>query len=512
MTILPGRLQRWLPALLLAGIALVYFSLLPVSYSFDGTVFSHFLRYALIKNDLLQVVQVQHLLYFPVNFLIVRVLEALFQYRVLEFFHLQLFSLSFAVMTLALLERMLKKAGLALVPRLAGVAAVAFSHAFWLFALDAEVHMAGVFFVAAGISLLLFRGEGTRSLILAALCFALAAGFHLSNALAAATAFFCLLERRAPWRRLAQFFIAYFSFMLAMYGIFAACSGKPVLGIFYGMFFGADIYSGNPSAYAGPLSWAAVWASFSALKQALSAAPGIASWLAPAGVLALLAMAVRREEPSGRRTFVRAMAFWFLPFFLFFMFWDTGNIEFKIHALVPLLLIAAVSLDRLKPAGARALGAALVLCLLLTNFFFAMRPRADIARNINYQAAVAIARATPADAQVLITGNFLGYGYGKIYIPYFSLRQVLVLDWLLGKGRSLSGIEALLRKNAVSGRPLYALAEVFDAGPALNRLLQAHRLSADDYRRFLSGMRFVPVAPLPGGHRLYRLEFLQRTE
>jgi hypothetical protein len=389
------------------------------------------------------------------------------------------------------------------------VAAVAFSHAFWLFAVDAEVHMAGLFFVTAGLSLLIFGGDRARSPILAALCLALAAGFHLSNVLAAATALLCLIERRSPWRRMALFSMAYLSFLLAMVGIFSACSGKPVLGIFYGMFFGADIYSGNPSAYVRPLNWPAVLSSFAALKQALVSANGFMSWPAPAGVLALLVLAGRREGPSVRRTFVRAMAFWFLPFFLFFMFWDTGNIEFKIHALVPLLLIAAVSLNRLKPVGARALlGAALAVFLLLANLFFAMRPRADIGKNVHFQAAVAIARATPANAQVLITGNFLGYGYGKIYIPYFSLRQVLVLDWLLGKGRPLPGIQALLRKNAASGRPLYALAEVFAAGPALDKLLAAHRIGADEYRRFVSGMRFIPVARLPGGHRLYRVQFL----
>jgi hypothetical protein len=503
----PSIFSRWRIALVFGAIALFYFSFLPVNYSFDGTVFSQFLRYALIKHNWLDMTQIHHLLYFPVNYLVYRVLEALFHYRVLEFFHLQLFSMFFGVMTLALIERMLKKLNLTLALRLTGVAAVAFSYAFWLYAVDAEVHMAGVFFVVAGINLLVFRETSARSLVWAAMCFALATGFHLTNILISGTAFFYLLEKRMPWRRHMQFFSAYLSFMLVLYGIYAAISLKPIHRILYNVFFGSDIYSGYQNNFFKPLAWPTVVSSLAALKQALVIGTGIWSSLIAAGFLALLAMACKRTGPTAKRTFKRIMLFWFMPFFLFFTFFDSGNIEFKIHALVPLLLIAITSLDKPRPLVAHAFGVSLVSGLLLINLFSGIKPLTDFSKNTNYQVALAIQKAVPARAQILITGNFLGYGYGKIYIPYFALREVLILDWLLGKGHSLAEIYTQLKKNAAFGRPIYALGEIAEMSKSLKNLLDFHHIKESDYSRFSSGIRFSLAAKLPGGYHLYRLEF-----
>src|SRR4030042_4397465 len=90
-------------------IAFIYFVYFPVSYDFDGTVFSHFLRYALAKNDLGTVIQSHHLFYFPLNFALYKILNRLSGYHVLEYFHLQLFSLLFGILTLAICFKMLKK-------------------------------------------------------------------------------------------------------------------------------------------------------------------------------------------------------------------------------------------------------------------------------------------------------------------------------------------------------------------------------------------------------------------
>jgi hypothetical protein len=503
----PSNFPGWQITLVCGAIALFYFSFLPVNYSFDGTVFSHFLRYALVKQNWLDITKIHHLLYFPANYLVYRVLGFIFHYWVLEFFHLQLFSMFFGVLTLVLVERMLKKINLAPTLRLIGVAAVAFSYAFWLYAVDAEVHMAGVFFTVAGLYLLISRESRVFSLVWAALCFALAAGFHLTNILIVGTVFFYLLEKRSPWRRYTQFILAYFSFVLILYGTYAAISHKPVHRILYNVFFGSDIYSGYQSSYFKPLALPTFISALAALKHALVTEAGIWSLVILAGFLALLVMACKRTATPAIRTFKLTMVFWFIPFFLFFTFWDTGNIEFKIHAIVPLLLIAITSLDKLKPGTAHALGVSLVSGLLLINLFSGIMPLTDISKNTNYQVALAIQKAVPAHAQILITGNFLGYGYGKIYIPYFAIREVLILDWLLGKGHSFPEIFAQLKKNAASGRPIYALGEIAEMDKSMKNLLDFHHIKESDYSRFNSGMRFILVARLPGGYRLYRLEF-----
>jgi hypothetical protein len=502
----PGWPRFFFIALFIA-IPLIYFIFLPVSYSFDGTVFSHMLRNALLKHDWLGIAQIHHLLYFPVSYLAYRLLEVLFHYRVLEFFHLQLFSMFFGVATLFLVERLLKRSGLDLPLRLAGVAMVAFSHAFWLFSVDAEVHVPGLFFIMAGMALLLFRSDKFPALAGAALCFAVAAGFHLTNGLIVLTVFFFLLARRAPWRNFVLFFGSYASAILFMFGAYSLLSGKPLLNIIRSAIAGNDSYSGYHIAYAQPFSWTTALASLLSVKKALLSGAGLPATLILAVVFLLLALGLSRPGTKTERRFKQAMLFWALPYLLFFSIWDPGNMEFKIHVAVPLLLLVAVFLSGWKPAAARTTGAILAIGLLGINLIYGIKPQSEISNNTDYQTAQAIRRATPDNAQVLLTGKFTGYGYGKIYIPYFAHREVLILDWLLGKGHVLPEILAELSRRVSSGCPLYTLEEIAVPGKSLFALLDFHEVSGKDRAFFSSAVLFVPVTALPGGHRLFRLEF-----
>jgi len=464
----------------------------------------------LLKHNWLDITQTHHLFYFPINYLIYRVLEALFHYRVLEFFHLQLFSMFFGIATLMLIERMLKKLDLNPLMRLIGVSAVAFSYAFWQFSVDAEVHIPGVFFVTAGLYLLISREPRTRQLIGAAFCFGAAAGFHLTNLLIAVTVFFYFLFKRVSWKRFAQFYLALAGFMLTMYGAYAALTHKPVLNILYDMFLGSNAYSGYHDNYLQAPSWSTALSSLASMKTALVAGPGILAWIVFGGFFLLLVMAGKRADTEEKRSFKRAMLFWSLPFLLFFSFWIPGTMEYKIPALVPLLLLTVVSLSRLKPLAGHLAGISLVSGLFLINLFLGIMPQSAIEKNTNYQVAAAIGRSTPANAQILITGRFEGYGYGKIYIPYFAGREVVILDWLLGKGHSLPEIHSQLGKRSASGQPLYTLDEIALGGKALKMLLGFHHVRETDFEGFAAALRFIPVATLPGGDHLYRLEFRSR--
>ncbi|HEX7502889.1 MAG TPA: hypothetical protein VF451_05680, partial [Acidobacteriota bacterium] len=312
---------------------------------------------------------------------------------------------------------------------------------------------------------------------------------------------------RAPWRRFAEFYLSYAGFMLLMYGAYSALARQPVLGILRDILFGADRYSGYHIAFAQPLSWTTLWLSLHSLQTALVAGAGVPAGLALAAALLLLLPGLRRETDEKRRLFRRAMLFWALPFFVFFSFWDPGNMEFKIHVVVPLLLLAAGSLARLAPAAATALAATLAAALLWINLSTGIRPQAEIAANTNYQVALSIRRFTPANSLVLITGSFAGYGYGKIYIPYFAGREVLILDWLLGKGHSLPEIRAALARRAGNGQPVYTLDEIARPGKALPGVLDFHKVPGKDLALFAGTIRFVPVAALPGADHLYRLDF-----
>lgn len=503
-----GPWPRILPAALLVAVALIYFIYLPVSYSFDGTVFSHMLRNGLLKRHWLDLGQVHHLLYIPFAYWLYRALHALAGYYVLEFFHLQLISLLFGAATLALAGRLLRRLGLDLPRRLAGMAVIAFSHAFWLFSVDAEAHIPGLFFAMAGMSLLPSREGKPLPLALAAACFAVAAGFHLTNALAVIAALACLLARRVPWKRLACFAALCAAGLLLMYGSYFLLSGTPVLRVFHDTLFGADRYSGYHIAFSRPFSPATLLSSLASVKTALVAGSGAASWAVLIAAALLLAVGLFPAAGDRPRAEVRrALWAWPLLYFLFFSWWDPANMEFKIHVVVPLLLVALAALARLKPLAGSLLGFLLAGALLGINLVSGIAPQADIGNNTDYQVALAIRRATPQGAQVVITGRFAAYGYGKIYIPYFAGREVVILDWLLGKGHALPGIAAELSRRAGAGRPVYALEEVAVPNKVLAGLLAFHKVGEEERRRFAAAVRYVPVAELPGGHRLFRMEF-----
>jgi hypothetical protein len=500
-----GPWRLILPAGLIAAVALVYFAFLPVSYSFDGTVFGHMLRRALLRGEWLSLGQVHHLLYVPLAYWLYRGLQALAGYQVLEFFHLQMISLLFGAATLALAGGFLRRLGLDLGRRLAGMAVIAFSYAFWSFSVDAEMHIPGLFFVMAGMLLLSGKENRPPALAAAAACLIAAAGFHLTNALAIPAALAILAWRRAPWRRVALFACCCAAGLLLMYASYGLLGGAPVLRAFRDTLFGADRYAGYHVAFSRPLSPATLIASLLSVKTALVFGGGAPAWAVFAATAALLLLGLL--APTAARPLSRALLAWPLLYLAFFSWWDPANMEFKIHVVVPLLLIALSGLARLKPLPGAAVGFLLAGALLANNLASGIAPQADIGRNTDYQAAMAIRRATPENAQVVISGRLEAYGHGKIYIPYFAHREVVILDWLLGKGSSLPAIAAELSRRAGAGQPIFALDEAALPNPALERLLSFHRVGEGERRLWLAALRWTAVAELPGGRRLFRLQY-----
>jgi hypothetical protein len=492
-----------LPAALVVVVALVYFAFLPVSYSFDGTVFGHMLRRALLRGEWLSLGQVHHPLYIPLAYWLYRALQALAGYRVLEFFHLQMISLLFGAASLALAGGFLRRLGLDLWRRLAGMAAIAFSFAFWSFSVDAEMHIPGFFFAMAG--MLLLSGEENRPPALAAAaCFTAAAGFHLTNVLAVPAALAFLAFRRTPWRRVARLACFCAAGLLLLYGATALLGGAPLPRALRATLFGADRYAGYHVVFSRPPSPATLLASLLSVKTALAAGGGALTWAIVIAAAALLLLGLL--APATARPHPRALLAWPLLYLAFFSWWDPANMEFKIHVIVPLLLVALSGLARLKPLPGAAVGFLLAGALLANNLASGIAPQADIGRNTDFQAALAIRRATPQNAQVVITGRLEAYGHGKIYIPYFAHREVVILDWLLGKGHSLPAIAAGLSRRAGAGQPVFALDEAALANPALERLLSFHRVRDGERRLWFTALRWTAVAELPGGRRLFRLQ------
>lgn len=510
---------KWLPGLMLFLIGFIYFSLLPVNYDFDGTVFSQYLRYALLKNDLAAVNQPQHPLYIPVNYFLYKGLQKIAGYNVLEYFHLQLFSLCFGLLALWMIYKIIKQiTG----PdqhfiHLAGMALVAFAYGPWYYSVEAEVHIAGLFFIAFGMYLLFFKpGEPDKlsRALGASVCFALAAGFHLANGLIAAAVLIIFILQKKPFLKILRFFVFYGIFMLVELSFFVLVNRLNLLNFYKNELQGIDILAGYNISYWTGFSIGALWDSLKSVANCIFfPASSLLSFLSIVIFLGGAVFIIYTGIRSKNKTYFK-LGSWLLPYFVFFTFWDHRNLEFKLNAAFPFIILLIISfayfISRLANKTWISMANVgliiLILSVFLINFYFCMKPANHIENNRNYQVAEAVAKVTPSQAVIVVAGcgNDLSI-YNKIYISYFGLRKVYILDWMLGKGMTLEAIYKRLEQEHSQGIPIYFFSDTLQGGIGERQLLENHHLETKEYLQFLGKMDFKEKVPLIDGYYLSRM-------
>ncbi|MCP4153457.1 MAG: hypothetical protein GY757_37365, partial [bacterium] len=261
--------KKYILLLILFLLGVLYFRYFPVTYDFDGTVFSQHLRYAVVKEDVKPVIQQHHLYYFPCNYVLYRTLNKLTGYRPLEYFHLQLFSLVFALMTLWVLYKIL--VGIIREEThfyaICGVLLAAFSYGFWYYSVEAEMDMPGLFFIVTGVYFLWFKKKNWKNNLLAALMFSAAAGFHLINGLIVVSVLLLTLhnwvrEQKAFFTTIyGGFYIYYLLFLAGSYFVYYLAAGVNIIDSFKSFLLGSgvDSYSGYKISYWEEVSLGTLW-------------------------------------------------------------------------------------------------------------------------------------------------------------------------------------------------------------------------------------------------------------
>jgi hypothetical protein len=505
----PGT-RRWIWLGIFFFILYMYMVYLPVDYDFDGTVFSHFLRRAVIQDDLKTVIQPHHLYYFPVSFVLYKLTASLSGVQILEYFFLQMLSLIFGLLSLILVYKIVDRLTPALefYYKAAVILLIAFSSVFWYYATEAEVHMPGLFFILAGVYCLLSSGNRWR-LILSALFFALSAGFHLTNGLICLSALLFLVYRRCGVKKIILFSASYALFLLVPLWGLSRAAGIALPQWAREVLFGANPFSGYPLSRWHPFSLKTLMATVetSANSLILTGSP-LLKIMATAlfiGLVVLVAWGARRLTD---RRFLYLSLFWILPFFLFFAFWMTRATEFKLVPLIPFLVLVVMVLARAKRQTAARIGTAcLVVVVFLLNFCTTVRPNSWIENNHRYGLSRSIFEKTPQDATIVIAGAGRGaYAYGKIYIPYFALRGVIILDWQLGRGFSLDDISRDIEQRRRRGESVYFLSEVASVTPTVEDLALFHQFPLEDYTMFLGHFHLGEPIPLNERYALVPVE------
>jgi hypothetical protein len=386
-----------------------------------------------------------------------------------------------------------------------GIWAIALSSGFWIYAVEAEVHMAGLFFVVAGIYLLFFNPPTLKNIVLSSLLLALSCGFHLTNVLICFSVLFYFIHERRTMVSILQFYFFYALFIAVPYLIYAVFSHQNLVRHFLDILFGENMFSGYRINR---------WEGFSIhsiLNSVKAVGAGIlwpvSDWLAILSVVILAGIILTAfflSRTSVYRRVLLKISFWIIPFFLFFCFWESRNIEFKLGIVAAILILFIFSLSRLrnKMLGISIL-IGLVLILFLVNFYGSIKPRNDINSNRNYLLARAIGDNTAENSSIYIAGSGRSsYKYGKIYIPYFALRNVIILDWKLGKGRSFDLLKRDLHLSLNRGEPVYFLSEITHLNETVRDLIKKHGLDPSAYNEFLKQIVFSDPVPLIGQYSL----------
>lgn len=164
---------------------------------------------------------------------------------------------------------------------------------------------------------------------------------------------------------------------------------------------------------------------------------------------------------------LKTTLYWLVPITVFYTFWGTSHFKFRILVLpaVIILLTAAIFSGprREKKWTSAALPAFIIIAVFTFNALISFLPANRANSNPELLKAIWIKEATPVSSYIIISGiEGRGYEFGKVYINYFSQRNVIVLGWLINQiGPESRNVADFLEKLSSSGN-MFVLSEVFD--------------------------------------------------
>lgn len=320
---------------------------------------------------------------------------------------------------------------------LAGLA-LAVSHAWWFWSLEAQVYLMGALFAVLAAREAL--SEEPRPLVVGLWHGAAALG-HVGH-LMAAPALLYALWRKGGRRSALDWALGAGGVVLAAYAAAAVFAVRPATFDEARVWLLGSAAMGDDRAFAwhgaAPLDAVLQWL---ARTLEVFAAP-------PASVLALLPLAaVVRALWRGTKT-ARFWGLWLAGYAALFLLWEPGTIVYRVSDLVALWALALEGMDGLAVNARASALAAWCAVAGAANWRNAVSPAGDLAANADLTDALLVGRGTPEDAWALAASR------GQVYLPYFAHRRPFNPRWLKGPGELDAALEALTK----AGTPVYATA------------------------------------------------------
>lgn len=360
------------------------------------------------------------------------------------------------------------------------------SQAWWLWSLEAQVYMLGAFFLLLAAHEL--AAERPRPMLLAAY-HAMAVLGHAGHAMFFPAAAWVLWNSHRSRRPAVLYALALGVLVAASYAAAAALVVHPrsfedwrlwLLG-------SAALTADRSFQWHGGWSWENLrsWALMSA--RIFADAVPVEGWARFIGwglglaALAGAGLGVRAVIRGRHARFERAVLIWLLSYAVLFSNWQPYTVVYRVSDLPALWVLIVLGLRRVRQGVQTCLLGAWLLAAGLFNWSTNMAPNSDPALNRPYQEALVIARETPENAWVVVTGR------GQVYVPYFAHRRPLNMryyeDRLEPLRRRLGSLER-------AGEPVY---------------ISSDTLNAADWKGFFEGYG-IETAGREADMTLYRLK------
>jgi len=449
-----------------AGALFLNLSLRSLFYNFDGVACA----IAVELSDFKHLVHGNHLAYGVVGWGFDR-LWRLFGYQGQALLSLQVLDSMLGAAGAAVFASLLRRLGRGEREAMLGAAALAVSHAWWFWSLEAQVYMLGSLFAVLTAREALSQPRPA----MVGLWHAGAILGHVGHLMALPALVF-ILGRKNARRELGSYSGSLFVAVAVAY----TCAG---------------LFAVKPATFNELRLWllgsAALTTDRSFLWHSIPLVDAVPAWLlmsfriftefvgrqgfawSSGVILAILPVLAAARGAAGKSREAIFWLLWLAGYALLFVMWEPTTIVYRVSDLLALWALAALGLQSLAPRWRLGLLSAWIAAAFAYNLHFTVRPAADPANNPDLVEAEWTKTSAPENAWILANNRAV------VYIPYFTARRPVNLRYYTDEAVLHARLDALNQAGEsvyVSGRTLqeaglrpklerYGLKPVAAAGP-----------------------------------------------
>ena len=487
------------------GIAVffIYVAFLSKMYNYDGVACAMAVELGEMKN----LFHGNHLIYGFIGYLFHHLIRIFFGYGGTALLSLQILNCLLGSGGIVLFFILMEKISKNMIYAFLWSLFLAFSYSYWLWSMEAQVYLLGMFFILLLVILLLrydssffqYHKPGKSILFIISLCHGMAVLSHISHIIFIPVVCVCLWQyksnRKQKLRNIFFYLIVLAAFCVLSYMLVIVAVLKifNLRGIYLWFLGNALDVSTNSFNWHGQLSLNNLLKIPSSLQDIIWFNLKRVSFIKELFPFQIIKVAVNISKiffysalfylflGFGKiyykhKFMINLCLSWLICYSLFFSTWEPGTIMYRMPELIPLYLLIYISFSFLpinKKIKFFCLSGYLI-SLVFSNFCGGIYPYSLKINNVNLDRAYLVKENTSEEDLVIISGRGV-FAIGKVYIPYFSRRHTLILDRFKEKDFSL--VQKIIFDRLARGGNVFFLSDISD--------VENKHLLSKNYRLFI---------------------------